>query len=91
MAYNMWQTIDQFRHPDLHPVIVAVPAKHGGWPVRESPWIVGEAYRHEGEWWWAGGRHDDYFASPIVDSNEGPPRFWQDLPAPPAAPCEVSS
>lgn len=46
--------------------------------------MVGEAYKVDGVWWWAGSSPNDYHTDPIEDMyGLGCVTHWQPLPAPP--------
>ena len=54
-------------------------------PRFASQRIVGEAYKIDGIWWWAGTHPDQYVTDPIEDSyGIDCVTHWRPLPAPPA-------
>jgi hypothetical protein len=67
---------------DRTPILVAVPAKDGGFIVGEAYYFPESDGSGEG-WWWAGTSPGEYYDSPIIELNVGDPAFWMPLPPPP--------
>ncbi|WP_453978604.1 hypothetical protein [Brevundimonas sp. Marseille-Q4549] len=84
---QQWQKIETFTESGQgNPVIVAVPAKEGGWIVGEAWKSVMEpddAYRGNDGWWWAGTSTGDACNDPIRFMNHGDAEWWMPLPAAP--------
>jgi len=67
-----WRDISETDPADEIAVIVA-------WKPIGRGALVGEAYRHEGRWWWANESDGDYRAEPIFPE----PQSYTPLPSPP--------